>query len=181
MSFTINTHIKVCFVLIWRKTEFSIEQEQTGCPELKGKAKRKAVGGETTVFAGVCPSVREASPLKVAVPDSSAYSPKGLEPGILSAAGKICLRWRSVQMEAYEEHTPTLTLFWAGGGVNICSSLRIRRANITGSKGYFLDWYVAQYHILRCWEEKGQLWRYQCQLLGACFHDFYDQMYELRM
>lgn len=161
-------------MLTWRKTEFFTEQEQTACTELKGTARRKAVGRKTTVFAAVCPSMKT-SLLKVSVPDSSANSLKGLEPVILSAAGKICPWWRSVQMEAYEEHTPTLKLFFL---MNICS-LRIRRANITGSKGYFLDWYVAQYHILRCWEEKGQLWRYQRQLLGACFHDFYDQMYEI--
>lgn len=97
-------------MLIWQKTEFFSEQEQTACIELKSKAKRKTRGRKTTVFAGVCPSVK-ASLVKVSVPDSSANSLKGLEPGILSVAGKICLWWRSVQMEAYEEHTPTLNFF----------------------------------------------------------------------
>lgn len=63
---------------------------RTVCTALKGKAERKAVGGKATVFAGICPSVKE-SLSKVSVLDSSAYSLKGLEPVILSGAGKICL------------------------------------------------------------------------------------------
>lgn len=117
--------------------------------------------------------------IKVSVPDSSAYSLKDLEPAILSGAGKMCLRWRSPQTEAYEEiysHALNL-LFW----INICSCLRIRRANITRSKGCFLDWSVAQYHILRCWEEKEQLGRYQRQLPGACFLDFMIKCRKLGM
>lgn len=98
-------------MLTWRKTEFFTEREQIASTELKGKARRKAVGRKTTVFAAVCPSMK-ASLLKVSIPDSSANSLKGLEPVILSAAGKICPWWRSVQMEAYEEHTPTLTFFF---------------------------------------------------------------------
>lgn len=61
-----------------------------------------------------------------------------------------------VVMEAWGNILPHLRIFsW----MNICSSLRIRKTNITGSKGYFLDWSFAQYHILR--SEKEQLGRYQ--------------------
>lgn len=58
---------------------------------LKGKAKRKAVGGKATMFAGICPLVKE-SLCKVSVLDSSACSRKGLEPASPSGVGKICLR-----------------------------------------------------------------------------------------
>ena len=48
------------------------------------------MGGKATVFAEICPSVKE-SLCKVSVPDSSAYSLKGSEPVILSGPGKSCL------------------------------------------------------------------------------------------
>lgn len=63
---------------------------RTVCTEIKGKAKKKAVRGKTTAFAGICPSMKE-SLFKVSVPDSSGYSLKGLEPVILTETGKICL------------------------------------------------------------------------------------------
>lgn len=48
------------------------------------------------------------------------------------------------------KYTPTSYFFFSW--MNICSSLRVRIGNITGSKGYFLDWSFAQDHILRSWE-----------------------------
>lgn len=43
-----------------------------------------------------------------------AYSLKGWEPVILSTTGKICLWWRSAQMEAYEEMDSHTLIFFSG-------------------------------------------------------------------
>lgn len=105
------------------------------------------------------------------VPDSLVYTLKSFELVFLLGASCICLLWRSEKMEASEQtYSYTLTIFFFC--LNICFCLRVS-ANITGSRSYFLDWCVAQYHIPRHCEEKEQLWRYQHPLHGACFHDFY--------
>lgn len=138
ISSTMNYHIKIYFVLIWSKTEFCTKQQQSvlsssARPRERQRGENYSVGWNMFFSEGILAQGLSS--------DSSAYSLEALQPVMLPGAGSVC-PWWSVQMAAYEEtYSHTLNFFF---WMHICSSLRIRRAHITGSKGNFLEWYVAQ-------------------------------------
>lgn len=138
ISSTMNYHIKIYFVLIWSKTEFCTKQQQSVLSS-SARPRERQRGGKLQCWLEYVLQWRNPCsrsqfwlislfPWSLAASDA-AWSRQCLSM-VVSANGSI---WGNV-LPHFE------FFFW----MHICSSLRIRRAHITGSKGNFLEWYVAQ-------------------------------------